>query len=476
MKSVCLMGPQRLAIMDQPIPQIHRDDEVLLEVGFCGICKSDIVEYTSGPVFCPQPGEKHPYTGVSLPICLGHEYSGTVRQVGSAVSRIKPGDRVCVNIAYGCREQGVEPLCHACTLNYSNACVRLSVRGLSALGGGLCQYVVLPDHCLHILPDGIPLEIGALIEPLSIAWHAVRVSGIMKGQTGLVIGADQTGLSMVLALQAHSVGRVIVCDPSASRRQQARDLGADHVIDPTKFSSTADLVATVSRLNPPFFEGVDVSFDCGGEQGTLDTALKTLRLGGTAVNLATWQIPSAVISPVDITTRERKYMGSIGFCNDDMEQVIEALSRGILSMERVRSLISSTVPIEDAIEHGFDALNYYKDKLIVVLVSPNGAVLDRRVEETYDYEDDYSVSTSTRSSVNTDSEDDDDDHTNQVRSNFSQHFKRYDDDDMADDTGVMDTAMDFNLDDENTLRNRVSFGNFATSFESTEDPSDNTLV
>lgn len=393
MKSLCLFGRQELILVEEPMPEIKRGQEVLLEVAYCGICGSDIHEYMMGPIFCPQVGQKHPYSGASMPICMGHEYSGVVKKIGPGVKTLKSGDRVCVDIAYGCEDQGAEPLCHACSLNYPNACARLAIRGLSAEGGGFCQYVVLPEKCLHVLPESVPLDIGALIEPIAISWHAVRMSGFQKGQTALVIGAGPIGLAAILALQGHSAGKIIVTEPGHLRRQQARDLGADHVLDPTKFSTTGDLVATITQLSPPYFEGVDVSFDCGGVQETLDTALNSLRLGGTAVNLAVWPQQQAVIFPMDLTVRERKYMGSMGFCSQDMDQVINAFATGQMSIERAKRMITSKVSLETALEDGFINLSYNKDKHVKVLVEPNLKRSNTNGDSINDDEDIYPTET-----------------------------------------------------------------------------------
>lgn len=137
---------------------------------------------------------------------------------------------------------------------------------------------------------------------------------------------------------------------------KAQELGADHVLDPTEFSTTRDLVAKVTQLSPPYYEGVDVSFDCGGVQETLDTALNSLRPGGMAVNLAVWPQQQAIIFPMDITTREVKYMGSMGFSSTDMAQVIEAFSTGKIPPDNAKGLITSMIDLDNAIEDGFHSL------------------------------------------------------------------------------------------------------------------------
>lgn len=373
MKQVQLFGQQDLRVTDTHHPSIKNDGDVLIQVGFCGICGTDLHEYMSGPIFGPQPGEQHVHSGVELPLCMGHEYAGTVVEVGKAVTRAKPGDRVCIDVSYACREQGVSPLCYACKKGSPNACVRLCLRGLSADNGGLSQYTVVQEHSVHHLPDNVPMDIGAMVQPMSISWHAVRISGFQPGQTALVIGAGPIGIAAILALQGHGASEIIVSEPAQIRRDQALELGAKHTIDPLSFKSTDECVAKIQELTAPDHEGVDYVFDCGGMQATLDLALGALKMGGTAVNVAVWpQDKIANIKPMGITNREKRYMGSMGLTAQDMDEVLEAFASGKMSMDKARTMITSKIHLNEAVEEGFHQLLHHKDKHIKILIAPNG--------------------------------------------------------------------------------------------------------
>lgn len=359
MHGILLYGRNDLKLAPLPPLAPLGPTDVLLSVAYCGLCWSDVLEYTACPVFSHdrlRDGRLDP------PLCLGHEYAGTVARVGSAVTAVRAGDRVCVNIAVPC----ARPLeCRACAGGQPHACARLAIRGLSAAGGGLCPRVVLPETALHVLPAAVSLQLGALVEPLAIAWHAVCQSGMKPGETALVVGTGPIGLACVLALQGRGARAIVATEPGAVRRQRARELGADWVFDPGAYETTRMLV---ERVVEAAGGDVDVSFDCGGTQETLDTALNSLRHGGTAVNLAVWARQQAVIFPMDLTVRERRYMGSIGFSAEDMGEVVEALASGRIPQERARRLISTVIPLERAIEDGFHELMYNRDAHVKILV------------------------------------------------------------------------------------------------------------
>ncbi|VVT56519.1 uncharacterized protein SAPINGB_P005126 [Magnusiomyces paraingens] len=374
MKQVQLFGQQDLRITDSNTPpSLKTPNDVLIQVGFCGICGTDLHEYMAGPIFGPQPGEKHSHSGIELPLCMGHEFSGTVVQVGDNVTRTKPGDRVCVDVSYACREQGISPPCYACKQGSPNACARLCLRGLSADNGGLSQYSVIAEHSVHVLPENVPLDIGAMVQPMSISWHAVRISGFKEGDTALVIGAGPIGIAAILALQGHGASQIIVSEPASIRRDQAIALGAQHALDPTSFASIEDNVARIRELTPPDYEGVDYVFDCGGVQATVDLGFGVLKMGGTVVNLAVWpQDKTATFKPMAVTNREKRYMGSMGLTALDMDQVLEAFATGKMSMDKARTMITSKIHLEEAIDKGFHQLLHHKDKHIKILIAPNG--------------------------------------------------------------------------------------------------------
>lgn len=373
MKQVQLFGQQDLRVTDSHHPTLQGDTDVLIKVGFCGICGTDLHEYMAGPIFGPQPGEKHEHSGIELPLCMGHEFAGTVVEVGAAVTKTKPGDRVCIDVSYACREQGISPVCYACRNGSPNACSRLCLRGLSADNGGLSQYSLVAEHSVHLLPDNVPLDIGAMVQPMSISWHAVRISGFRPGDSALVIGAGPIGIAAILALQGHGASQIIVSEPAQIRREQSLELGVNYALDPMSFKSVDENAAKVRELTAPDFEGVDYVFDCGGVQATVDLGFASLKMGGTVVNVAVWPTDkTATFKPMAVTNREKRYMGSMGLTALDMDQVLEAFGSGKMSMDKARTMITSKIHLDEAIDQGFNQLLHHKDKHIKILIAPNG--------------------------------------------------------------------------------------------------------
>lgn len=374
MKQAQIFGAKDLRIVhNAPVPQLESDYDVLIHVAFCGICGTDLHEYTDGPIFGPNPGEIHEHSGVELPLAMGHEFSGTVEKVGSKVKNVQPGDRVCVDVSYACREQKQEPECYACRIGSPNACARLCLRGLSAPNGGISQYSVVEEHSVHKLPDSVPLDIGAMVQPMSISWHAVRISGFKKGDSALVIGAGPIGLAAIMALEGHGASRIIVSEPAEIRRTQALALGVNSTIDPTAFKTTQECAEKVLQLSGPSQDGVNYVFDCGGFQSTVDLGFASLKMGGTLVNLAVWPHEKTVdVKPMGLTNREKKYMGSMGLTAQDMEEVLNAFATGKMSMEKAKSLITAKVPIEETLTGGIEQLLYNKANHTKILIAPNG--------------------------------------------------------------------------------------------------------
>jgi (R,R)-butanediol dehydrogenase/meso-butanediol dehydrogenase/diacetyl reductase len=369
-KALRLHGQNDLRLDEVESIECGKDD-VRIKIAFCGICGTDLKEYTAGPIMCPQPGEAHPLTGSQLPVILGHEFSGTVTEVGEKVSTVKTGDRVTVIPNLGDAQFGLEE-CFACQKGRSNLCSQTAYYGLNAHSGGFSQEAVVKATNVFVLPDSVPLNVGALVEPLSVAWHMVRTSGFQKGQDALVLGAGPIGLGLLLVLRVVGARKVLVSEVLEKRKAQALAFGADAVVDPTSTAKTngsapVNPVITKAREISLSTEGVDVAFDASGLQSTFDTALASVRPGGTVFNVAIHGKPLS-INPNDLGFLEKKYMGGIGYTAEDFQAVLAALKDGSLKAE---SMITSTVPLKDVIAGAFRNLLDKKENHIKILVQGN---------------------------------------------------------------------------------------------------------
>ena len=348
---------------------------VRLRIAFCGICGTDLKEFTSGSVFCPKPGETHPLTGCQSPVVLGHEFSGTVVEVGEGVAGVSEGDRVTVIPNLNDAQFGL-PKCFACEKGRSNLCAKTAYYGLNAPSGGFSQEAVVDAANIFVLPESVSLQVGALVEPLSVAWHMVRTSGFKRGQDALVLGAGPIGLGLLLVLKVWGARKVLVSEVLEKRKQQADAFGADEIVDPFqpigKTNGNAEVINPVvvkARELSASGAGVDVAFDASGFQSTLDAAIAAVQPGGTIFNVAIHAKPLS-INPNDLGFSEKRYMGGIGYTKEDFKEVLAALASGSLQADK---MITSVVPLVDVIQGAFRNLLDKKENHVKILVQANDA-------------------------------------------------------------------------------------------------------
>jgi threonine dehydrogenase-like Zn-dependent dehydrogenase len=274
MNAVRYYGQRDVRLEQVPLPGPVRPGWVRVAPKFCGICGTDLHEYVSGANLIPTPGHPHPITGETLPLILGHEFSGVVEEVGEGVTHVKKGDNVCVQPTLW------DDSCNSCKRGLVNCCDGNGFLGLSGWGGGMSELTNAPATAVKPLPANVSLEVGALVEPLAVGWHAVKISPFKEGDTALVLGGGPIGLAVIQALVSKGCNKIIVSEVAKKRRDFATHFGAHAVIDPT----TTDVVVETERLTDG--HKVDVAYDCAGVQVAVDSAFKALKTRGTLVNIA----------------------------------------------------------------------------------------------------------------------------------------------------------------------------------------------
>lgn len=331
-----LHGAADARLDEVPEPQVAAGT-VKIRVACSGICGSDLSLYETAPVPVDWP---HPLVGQPGPHILGHEFAGYVTEIGAGVDGVPIGALVAVQPSF---EDGS---CAACRRGEPNLCEQFGFLGVNGGGGGFAEYVVAAADKVFVLPDGFTPETGALVEPLSVALHAVRLSGIGAGRSALIVGAGPVGLGLLLCLKAQGAQRVIVSETSPVRRELAAALGAD-VIDPRD----VDPIGYVRELTGG--DGVDASFDAAGAgQATFDTALDALRKGGTSIVVAMYHC-GVDVNPGVFMLTEKRVTGSFAYTRDDFRTVIDMIADGRLDPA---PLITSRIELADALEQGIHAL------------------------------------------------------------------------------------------------------------------------
>jgi (R,R)-butanediol dehydrogenase/meso-butanediol dehydrogenase/diacetyl reductase len=311
MRAAVYYGNHKLAIEDVPEPSPGAG-EIKVRVSRNGICGTDLHEYYDGPIFIP-PDEPHPLTGKAMPVVLGHEFSGEVTEVGAGVSDIAEGDRVAIEPVYRCGR------CRACRQGRYNVCRQVAFHGLMA-DGGMAEFTVVPAYQAHRLPDTVPLELGALVEPMSVAYHAAVLGEVNDQSRALIYGAGPIGIGLWFALRGMGLTEIDVVEPSPQRRASIELLGA-RTLDPT----AVDVPALIADRTDG--SGVDAAFDAAGVAPAVESALDSLGERRPLISVAIYDKP--LPTPlINLVLRERRIQGTICYTGDDYRAVIDLMARG----------------------------------------------------------------------------------------------------------------------------------------------------
>ncbi|URN96344.1 MAG: 2,3-butanediol dehydrogenase [Candidatus Pristimantibacillus lignocellulolyticus] len=323
----------RLENIEEPVA---KKGEVKLKIQWCGICGSDLHEYTAGPIFIPTD-TPHPLTGDAAPIVMGHEFSGKVVEVGEGVTDIEIGDRVTVEPIYSCGK------CEACKQGKYNLCSLMGFYGLAGGGGGFSEYASVPAHMIHKLPDNVSFEQGALVEPSAVALHAVKQSKVKVGDKVAVFGTGPIGLLVIEALKAAGAAEIYAVELSSQRREKANELGAI-ALDP----SESDIVEKLHQLTNG---GVDVSFEVTSVPQVLVQAINATKFNGETMIVSIFE-KEASVHPQNIVMKERTVTGIIGY-RDVFPAVISLMAQGYFPADK---LVTKRISLDEVIDEGFEGL------------------------------------------------------------------------------------------------------------------------
>jgi L-iditol 2-dehydrogenase len=321
MKALVLSAYNQFDYRDVPEPACGPDD-VLVEVRACGICGSDIHGMDGS-------------TGRRLPpIIMGHEAAGVIARVGANVADLKPGERVTFDSMISCGG------CFFCRRGEINLCDRRRVLGVACQEfrqeGAFAQFVAVPQHIVYRLPDGLSFERAAMVEPLSVAFHAVARLGVQLGDTAVAIGAGMIGLLCIQTLRATGCGRIIAVDVDRARLDLACRLGADEAVS----AKEADAAAEILRRTDG--RGADLAVEAVGVPATLATAVKAVRKGGR-VALVGNLTPQVELPLQAVVTRELTLFGSCASAGE-YPACLDAIARGAIDVD---ALTSAVVPLAE---------------------------------------------------------------------------------------------------------------------------------
>jgi len=317
--------PGTIEFQERPLPDLDPHD-VRVKVKAVSICGSDLHIFKG----------KHP--AAPLPVPVGHEISGVVDQTGSEVTKLKTGDRVAIEPVIACGT------CHFCQRGQYHLCTQISFQ-YRVGQGGFTPYFFVSEAWAHRLPDNVSLAEGALVEPLSVAVHAVRKSGIGMGDSSAIFGAGAIGLLLLQLVRLSGGGDRFVVDVQDRRLQMALELGATRVLNNLSSDTIAEIVEHTSGL------GVDFAFEAVGLEATLRQSLQVLKKGGSAVLVGLFEQPEIKIPANIFVQKEIKLLGSQGYCWD-FQTALTLLAGGQVDL---KSLITHEYPLA-RLQDAFDAL------------------------------------------------------------------------------------------------------------------------
>lgn len=322
MKALLLTAPSKLEYVDFPSPQ-PADDEVLVKVHACGICGSDIHGWDGST------GRRRP------PLIMGHEASGEIVAAGPRVTAWRAGDRVTFDSTISCGT------CAFCRSGQVNLCDNRRVVGVAPVEyrqhGAFAELLAIPARILYRLPDTLPYDQAAMVEPVSIAIHAVQRTKIAPGSTAVVIGSGMIGLLVIQALRWAGAKQIVAVDLADNRLALAAKLGATHTVN----SGRDDVGAAVAKLTGGL--GADTAFEVVGFTPTLNLAISVLKRGGTCVlvgNLA----PKTQDFPLQaVVTKELSLLGSCSSAGE-YPLCLDLIARGVIN---VQPMIETVAPLAD---------------------------------------------------------------------------------------------------------------------------------
>jgi len=311
----------RLEMRDVPDPEIGSED-VLVEVKACGICGSDVHGMDGST------GRRRP------PIIMGHEAAGVIAAVGEGVHDWRAGERVTFDSTVYCGE------CRFCREGRVNLCDHRRVLGVSCdeyrRDGALADYLAVPHRILYRLPEGLSFEHAAMVEPVSVAVHAVARAPVARDDTAVVVGTGLIGLLVVQALRATGCGTIVAVDVDPERVALAQRLGADVGVQ----AGAAGALGAIREHTGD--AGADCAFEVVGTTEAVATAVGSVRKGGVVTLVG--NLSADVELPLQsVVTREITLYGSCA-SSGEYPACLEMIARGGID---VAPLISAVAPLSE---------------------------------------------------------------------------------------------------------------------------------
>ncbi len=342
MKAMQLTGIRRMEMMEIQEPVIAGPGDVKIKLRVLGICGSDIHYYVNGKI--GSQVVKYPFT-------VGHECAGIVTETGKDVKRVRPGDIIAIEPAMPCWE------CDQCLSGRHHTCRKLKFLGCPGQAeGSLMEYIVMPEESCFPLPANLTPDHGAISEPLAIGVYSVKKSGSIRNLSVGILGFGPIGMSVMLAAKADGAGPLFITDKIDERLYIAKKEGANAIINPLR----KDVVTEIRNYLPL---GLDVAFECCGEQDAVNEAVEILKPGGKLIIVG---IPEFEKWEFDTDKTRRKEI-SIQFIRrqvDCVQHSIDMMASGVINIDR---MITHRFPFHET-KKAFDLVAEYGDGVMKAMI------------------------------------------------------------------------------------------------------------
>ncbi|HUX59078.1 MAG TPA: alcohol dehydrogenase catalytic domain-containing protein [Bacteroidales bacterium] len=341
MKAMMLTGIRQMEMKEIPEPSIVSPNDVKIRMSVLGICGSDIHYYTQGQIGSQK---------VNYPFTVGHEGAGVVVEVGTEVSRVKPGDTIAIDPAMPCWE------CDQCLAGRHHTCRKLRFLGCPGQAEGcLMEYIIMPEKSCYPLGKLTP-DHGSISEPLAIGVYAVKKSGDIKDLKIGIFGYGPIGMSVMLAAKAQGVDKVFVTDKIDERLAISSKEGAALTGNPIK----VDIVEMIRQKEAL---GLDIVFECCGQQEAFDQAVEILKPGGKLIVVGIPEFDRWSMS-VETTRRREISLQFIRRQVDCVEEAIEMMTSGLINID---NMVTHRFPF-DKTKEAFDLVAGYKDGVMKAMI------------------------------------------------------------------------------------------------------------
>ena len=342
MKAMMLTGIRQMEMKEIPEPKIVNKNDVKIRMSVVGICGSDIHYYTQGQI-----GSQV----VKYPFAVGHEGAGVVVETGPAVKRVRPGDAIAIEPAMPCWK------CDQCLSGRHHTCRKLKFLGCPGQAEGcLMEYIVMPEESCLPLKGRLTTDHGSISEPLAIGVYSVKKAGVVTGKKIGILGYGPIGMSVMLAARAEGADSFFITDKIDQRLEIAGKTGNVLTSNPEKENVIDKLLKKESL-------GLDVVFECCGQQEALDQAIEILKPGGRLIVVGIPEFDNWIVN-VEKTRRKEISLQFIRRQVDCVEAALSLMETGKINID---NMITHRFPFSKTKE-AFDLVAGYSDGVMKAMI------------------------------------------------------------------------------------------------------------